>query len=225
MAWRENTLAGVDSAVECGADWVEVDVKLTRDGRLVLLHDATLQRLWNDTGVVASLTLAELAFRIGVPAGYVPTLDDALERSRVHGVPLMVDISTPAEGDAVRAVVAAADGWDRVVLAGDPSALARIRSAAPHANIAMSWELRELPTDSLLERVRPDCFNQLHTLLDTTVVERVHERGMTVCAYTVDDAARVRELAAMGVDAVISNDIRLLRATLATPEVTAHGAH
>jgi myo-inositol-1(or 4)-monophosphatase len=44
--WRENTLAGLDSAADCGADWVEVDVKLTADGELVLLHDFTLNRLW-----------------------------------------------------------------------------------------------------------------------------------------------------------------------------------
>lgn len=198
-----------------GADVVEVDVELTRDGQLVLLHDTTLERLWGVPAAVSTLTLAEVATRTGGGPWAVPTLAHALALARHQRTTLMVDIPAPSEGAAVVELVGAHDAWDLVVLAGDPETLATARRDAPHARIALSWEQPELPQVSLLDRVRPECVNQLHRLLDADAVQRVHDGGMTVCAYTVDTEARMRQLVAMGVDAIISNDIRLLRRTLA----------
>ena len=73
---RENTLASLRSALERGADAVEIDVRLTRDGVPVLLHDSTLKRLWDHDRPLAALSSDEVR---GSPAGGVPTLAEALE--------------------------------------------------------------------------------------------------------------------------------------------------
>jgi glycerophosphoryl diester phosphodiesterase len=70
--WRENTLAGLDSAADCGADWVEVDVKLTADGELVLLHDFTLNRLWGLDRHIGSVSFAELTDATSGLEGHIP---------------------------------------------------------------------------------------------------------------------------------------------------------
>jgi glycerophosphoryl diester phosphodiesterase len=213
---RENTLAGLDSAADCGADWVEVDVKLTADGEPVLLHDFTLKRLWGLDRHVGSVSLAELTNATSGPDWQIPPLGAALAWARDRRLPLMVDIPGRPEGRATVEQVKAMDCLDWVVFAGDPAAMVDVRALAPQARIAMSWEIPQLPGPELLAEARPDYFNQLHTLLDARVVEQVHGLGMQVCAYTVDVTSRMSDLRDMGVDAIISNDIRALVRTVGT---------
>lgn len=221
--WRENTLAGLDSAADCGADWVEADVKLTADGELVLLHDVTLNRLWGWDRRIGSVSFAELTDATSGPEGQIPPLSAALAWARDREAPLMVDIPGRPEGRATVEMVKAMGCLDWVVFAGDPAAMVDVRALAPEACIAMSWELAQLPGPKLLAGARPDYFNQLHTLLDVSVVEQVHDLGIQVCAYTVDGTGLMRELQDMGVDAIISNDIRALVRTVGTlPTGVAH---
>jgi len=81
----ENTLASIRKAIEVGCDYVEVDVRRTRDGALVLMHDSTVDRTTNGRGKVETLTLAEIrALDAGAKRGAawagekVPTFDEAL---------------------------------------------------------------------------------------------------------------------------------------------------
>ncbi len=78
---RENTLPSIRSALRAGAGAVEIDVRLTRDGVPVLLHDATLGRLWHRERALASLTAAEVRALTG---GGVPTLAEALAEITVR---------------------------------------------------------------------------------------------------------------------------------------------
>jgi glycerophosphoryl diester phosphodiesterase len=208
--FRENTLEGLESGADCGADWVELDVKVTADGEAVLLHDLTLHRLWEVDATVEDLTLADLSRLTSTPQWWIPTLDQALQWAAGRGIPLMVDIPRPVEGRATVRRVAAAGRWDLVVFAGDPDALVEVRAYAPHARIAMSWELPHLPDDDLLRAARPDWFNQLHELLTQPMIDEARAAGMAVCAYVVNEPERMRQLAAMGVGAIISDDIRTL---------------
>ena len=74
----ENTLRAIRRAIALGADQVEIDVQLTRDGRLVLMHDATVDRTTNGTGAVADLTLDEIRQLDAGQGEQVPTLDEVL---------------------------------------------------------------------------------------------------------------------------------------------------
>ncbi|TXS06587.1 hypothetical protein EAO73_11150 [Streptomyces sp. col6] len=101
---RENTLSSIRSALERGADAVEIDVRVTRDGVPVLLHDATLDRLWGHDLRLDRLTHQELT---ELTAGGVPTLREALLAAGAHRV--MVDLpglSPPSPIAAIRTVPA-----------------------------------------------------------------------------------------------------------------------
>jgi len=145
---RENTLAGLGSAADCGADWVEVDVKVTADGEPVLLHDSTLKRLWGLDRHIGSMSLAELTTATSGPDWQIPPLGAALAWARDRQLPLMVDIPGRTEGRAAVEMVKAMDCLDWVVFAGDPAAMVDIRALAPQARIAMSWEVPQLPGPS-----------------------------------------------------------------------------
>jgi glycerophosphoryl diester phosphodiesterase len=199
----ENTLPSIEAAIDNGARWVEIDVKLTRDKVPVLLHDRTLNRIWDVPKPVAELDLEDL------PAG-IPTLRCALEFVRGSGVRLLIDLPSPPEAEPSLAVVGKAEFSGSVAFTGDTDALAAVRVALPDAIIAMTWESPWLPREQVFERVRPQFFNQAHQLVTNRSVSVMHDRGLMVSTYTVDDPGRMRQLARRGVDAIISNDIGTL---------------
>src|SRR5690606_21321639 len=89
----ENTLASLRAAQHLGADAVEFDVRATKDGAAVLLHDRTLARLWGCDRPVAELTLAEVRELRGPAGELVPTLAEVIEAVSLQ---LVVDCKVPA---------------------------------------------------------------------------------------------------------------------------------
>ncbi len=197
----ENTLEAVSRGAALGADAVEVDLRLTADGVVVLNHDADLNRLWNQPAAVADLDFA--ALRELVPR--IPTLEEALAAVAPHGVPLVLDVAEPAVALAAHAELGrlGTTAW----FCGHPDALARVRAADAEVCVLLSWYGTTPPSAMLLDAVRPQYFNPEHQFLDAPQVRHWHDRGVKVCTWTVDDPARRDVLLSWGVDAIISNDV------------------
>ncbi|MDX3136213.1 glycerophosphodiester phosphodiesterase family protein, partial [Streptomyces europaeiscabiei] len=118
---RENTLDSLRAGLDLGADAVEFDVRTTRDGVPVLLHDSTLNRLWEVERPLAALSAAELR---GLTADGVPTLADALLTTKDSRV--MVDLPGAVNRRAVRHildVVREYEAEERVYYSADPPTL------------------------------------------------------------------------------------------------------
>lgn len=208
---RENTLESIITAINLGAEWVEVDAKVTADGIAIVLHDDTFERLWGDSRRVSDVSFAELrASPTGHLAG-VPLLSEAIEITAVRNCTLLIDIADTAIAETVARTGAVAATPEAVAFTGDPEGLARIRSLLPQAVIALSWETPGLPDDDVLNRVRPDFVNQASHLVDADFVAVSKRRSMAVSTYTVDSESEMRRLLDLGVNAIISNDIELLR--------------
>ncbi|MDX3050816.1 glycerophosphodiester phosphodiesterase family protein, partial [Streptomyces scabiei] len=124
---RENTLDSLRAGLGLGADAVEFDVRTTRDGVPVLLHDSTLDRLWKVERPLSALSAAELS---GLTAGGVPTLADALLATGDSRV--MVDLPGAVNRRAVRRVldvVREHEAEERVYYSADPPTLLAVRAA------------------------------------------------------------------------------------------------
>jgi glycerophosphoryl diester phosphodiesterase len=98
----ENTLAAYAAAADAGADYVEIDVRTTRDGKLVIHHDPTVDRMTGGHGNVKEMTLAELQ-RLTVQGEKLPSFDDVLEFAR-NRVGLYVDVKDAAVRDLIDAI-------------------------------------------------------------------------------------------------------------------------
>jgi glycerophosphoryl diester phosphodiesterase len=204
---RENTLPSLRSAIERGADAVEIDVRLTRDGVPVLLHDDSLKRLWGHDRPLARLTHAGVAELTG---GGVPTLRDAL--LAVGGHRLMIDLPGATE-ESVRTIVGSVHEYgagERVYYCAGPTAMLAVRAADPSAEIAMTWTRSAPPRAALLEAVRPRWLNYRFGLLGEELTDRVHKDGMLVSAWTVDTRRSMRRLIGYGVDAITTNRVDVL---------------
>jgi glycerophosphoryl diester phosphodiesterase len=220
----ENTLASFESALTVGADLVELDVQRTRDGRVVVLHDGTLERTTDGRGKVFEKTLAEVK---AVSAGYpdrfesryaserVPTLSEALGllkgRTRV-----MIEIkkeSVTAEDteDGIEALTVAdvrraGVAKDVVLISFERRALLRCRARAPEIRRGHLFYRAE--SDDVVAGARAiesDLVMPEKGMLSEALRDRAREAGLKIATWVVDDPAELRDLARFDLYGVGSN--------------------
>ncbi|MCX4819709.1 glycerophosphodiester phosphodiesterase [Streptomyces sp. NBC_01142] len=208
---RENTLPSLRSAIERGADAVEIDVRLTRDGEPVLLHDASLKRLWGHDRPLAELTRAQVRALTG---GGVPTLHEALLAVGEHRV--MIDLPGASQ-QSVRTVVAAVrecGASERVYYCAGPATMLAVRAADPSAELAMTWTTAAPPRPALLEAVGARWLNYRFGLVGRELTDRLHRDGLLVSAWTADTRRTMRRLIGFGVDSITTNRVDALSGVL-----------
>ncbi|MGW7357373.1 glycerophosphodiester phosphodiesterase [Streptomyces sp. NPDC054802] len=209
--FRENTLPSLRSALERGGDAVEIDVRLTRDGVPVLLHDTTLKRLWGHDRPLARLTKAEVD---ALTHGGVPTLREAL--TVLGGHRLMIDLpgATPESVRKVVDTVRDCGAGEHVYYCAGPATMLAVRAADASAEIAMTWTTLAPPRPALLEAVGPRWLNYRFGLVGPELADRVHRDGLLLSAWTADTRRTMRRLIGCGVDSITTNRVDALRAVL-----------
>jgi glycerophosphoryl diester phosphodiesterase len=206
----ENTLPAFDNAVSLGVDGLELDVRFSRDGVVVVHHDRTLERTTNLTGNVDDRLAAELA-----GAG-VPALATVLTRHLDQRMVIELKLNDVALVDAVLDVVRAAGAGDRVCLGSfGLRALRAARRRAPHvatsaAREEVRWALYRSWCRWPVSRVGYAGYQIPEMAGRTRVVSRrfvqdAHAAGLGVQVWTVDDAADAERLLEWGVDALITD--------------------
>lgn len=206
--FRENTLDSLRSALDRGADAVELDVRLTRDGVPVLLHDDTLERLWGVERPLSALSAEEVR---GLTGGRVPTLAQALAATGDSRV--MVDLCgqvTRRTMERILDVVRQIGAGDRVYYSAGAEAMLTVRAADPRAEIALTWTTLAPPRPALLAAIAPRWLNYRFPLVDRDLIARVRRDGQLVSVWTPDTRRSLRRLLELGVDSITTNRIDVL---------------
>lgn len=204
----ENTLAGIRAALSLRVDAIEVDVRGSRDGVPVLMHDETVDRTTNGTGPVQGLTAADLAALDAGNGEPVPTLAQALAAvGRDAG--LFAEIKEPGVEEAVLRELERAGAGDTAVHSFSQRVIGRVKELAPRLPCALITgslppESRErFFADAL--RLQVEAVSVHHSQLDADAVAAAHAHDLLCFAWTVDDPAEVARLLDAGVDGIISN--------------------
>jgi glycerophosphoryl diester phosphodiesterase len=220
LAAPENTLAGFCMAAALDVEWVEFDVRLTSDGRCILLHDDTLDRTTNGSGPASRLTFDEVRrldagswFSPDFAGQPVPGLEETIGLLAQLNLGAVVELkpgpgAEAATGRAAAAVLA--ERWPDalpppLLSSFKPAALAAAREVAPH--LARALLVGGVPRDWRRQIEALDCA-MLHAdqrRLGQSTVETVREAGLPLFAYTVNLPQRAEELFSWGVDAVFSD--------------------
>nr|WP_290370756.1 glycerophosphodiester phosphodiesterase [Ruania suaedae] len=211
----ENTLTAFARGVADGADAIELDVHLSADGELAVIHDATLDRTavgGRRTGAVRDLTWVQLQEAELAGGERIPSLAEALAAIDIE---IHVEIKAPAAAEAVAELVRSSGLASRVTITSfDLDILATVRRMAPAlavgvisraASPAALDAVRTLRAASLAVQVRH---------LDRAVVAHAHADGALVCGWPVLTTADVRSALAAGVDLVTADDPAWCRAEL-----------
>ena len=221
----ENTLPALQAALDAGAQVAEIDVRLTRDGKLVLMHDGDVDRTTDGSGPVKAMTLGEVKkldagrwFDRKYTGIKVPTLDEVLAWSRGR-LGLLVDMKNYPERDPLFidemiATIQRNHAEDFAIPAGfDHPSLAEIHRRQPDWPLEMIIPCRLVDTvhaaraaGSVLVSLEPE-----HAV--KADIEKMHAAGLSVLT-TLLSVEHGRELLDIGVDFFESDDLTLVRKTL-----------
>jgi glycerophosphoryl diester phosphodiesterase len=229
----ENTLEAFRSAVEEGAGGLELDVHMTRDGEIVVIHDATVDRTTDGSGAVAGMTLDELR---NLDAGYrfspgggstypyrgrglrIPTLAEIY--GEFPATCVNVDIKEPQPGaeEAVLRVIRNTGAEERSLVVSDDHAVVRrfrrvsagqISTGASRLEITVFYVLSRLG----LQRLVHPAYDALQVPVDHRGISLVtprfvgaaHSRGVRVDVWTINDPGEMRRLLDLGVDVIMTD--------------------
>ena len=228
----ENTIVAFDEGLSRGSDGLELDVHLSRDGRVVVHHDRTLERTTDATGRVADHAADELArvdagYSFGPDQGYpfrgrgigVPTLAEVLARYRGAQIIIELKMNVPELARATLDVVRSAGALDRVCLGSSGSRVLRevrrlepaVATSAAREEVRWalyrSWCRWPLASDA---RVGYQGYQVPEWAGRTRVVSRrfvdmAHRAGLGVQVWTVDAESDARRLLEWGVDGLITD--------------------
>lgn len=213
----ENTLPAFRLALAQGADGIELDVHASRDGVIVVHHDPAL-RTMDARGAVALHEIASLdANTIAatpLAGGHgAPTLDDVLD---LVGPRATVYIEVKAFGveDALEATLARHPGVRVAVHAFDHRIPVAARQRRPTLAIGLLSTSYPLDLPGFIGAAQCEAFWQHAPLIDRPLVQRAHDLGARVVAWTVNDVGQARTLVDLGVDALCTDTPGLLRSAL-----------
>jgi glycerophosphoryl diester phosphodiesterase len=238
----ENTLEAFRLAVEAGAGGLELDVHMTRDGEIVVIHDETVDRTTDGSGAVAGMTLGELR---NLDAGYrfspdggstypyrgrglrIPTLAEVYEE--LPGACVNTDIKEPQPGaeNAVLQVIRETNTEERSLVVSDGHAVVRRFRRVSGGHISTGASRLEITTFYLLSRlrlerlVRPP-YDALQVPVDyrgiplvtPRFLEAAHARDVRVDVWTINDPKEMRRLLDLGVDLIMTDRPETLASVL-----------
>jgi glycerophosphoryl diester phosphodiesterase len=236
----ENTLQAFRLGLEAGAGGLELDVHMTRDGEIVVIHDATVDRTTDGSGAVGGMTLAELrrldgGYRFSPDGGRthpyrgrgirIPTLAEVYEEFPAACV--NVDIKEPKQGAEEAVLRAMRDSGERSLVVSEDHAVVRrlrrvsgghISTGASRLEITAFYILSKLRLERL---VRP-AYDALQvpvdyrgiSLVTRGFVESAHSRGVRVDVWTINDPAEMRCLLDLGADVIMTDRPETLASVL-----------
>lgn len=210
----ENTLEALTEAVRRGADGVELDVRSTADGALALHHDAEIEGL----GPVSGLTVAQLPGSVPLLEPVLDALNGALVNIEIKNFPTEAGYE-PEELTARRVVALLAErrGRDRVIISSFSAASLDAVVAADPELVTGFLTTADYDQDRALARALESGWKALHPhfrALRPDLVAAAHGHGLTVNTWTVNAADQIAAAVAMGVDAVITDDVATALAVL-----------
>lgn len=227
----ENTLAAIDVGAHFGHTMIECDAKLSSDEQVFLLHDDTLERTSNGSGIAGNLKWAQLVL-LDAGSWYgdefagerLPLLSQVATRCRQYGMMANIEIK-PTAGLEIRTgeVVSLAV---RQLWQGQVAPL--LSSFSIDALEAAQKVAPELPRGLLLDEWRGDwqiLTEQLdcisihlnHELLDENRIEMLKRAGLYILVYTVNEPSRAEQLLKWGVDAICTDRIDIIKSSLENP--------
>lgn len=229
----ENTLASIGKGLEMGADMVEIDVHLSKDGEVMVIHDANLGRTTSGTGEIQSKTLVELKeldagswFSETFSKEEIPTLQEVIDLMNGKAK-LLIELKNDSENKIYRGLAEKtmeivnrnqAKSWC-ILQAFDSEYLWEIANSEQNTDKAFEFhklieaDFNPLPIyidtkmrfGTLEKSIGFQAINPYFIFLDKDKVQKIHSEGFKIFTYTVNEEADMRKIISFAVDGIITN--------------------
>lgn len=217
----ENTIASIMEAVTLGADCSEIDVQLTKDGQVILLHDVTFKRVAGISSRVSELTYEEIQnINVGAYKGeaiefHAPTLDEVIDVCIITGMKLNIELKNYYNNeilpDEVVRIIKEHDFESNCVISSySIPFLKRVKELCPEISVGLITSSASLTT-YINNYKYVDFFSINYYALSPSIVMYVHARNKKAFCWTPSNHFTIETAIRMGADSIITNNVTLAR--------------
>lgn len=226
----ENTLAAMRCGANYGFDMVEFDVKLSKDNILILLHDDDVQRTSNRQGLAAEMTFEELstldmgqwhsAYYAGEP---LPRLESIIRFNQENNIFCNIEIKPCPGREKItgKLVAEAVSAWFKntstppLISSFSIASLEAFQKVAPEFALALLCDEYTPDIKKAAKKLACIAVNPDQSTLTEKLIKTIHKDGYKICAWTVNDYLRAKELLQWGCDAIFTDELERIPASMA----------
>jgi len=228
--YPENTMIAFEKAVELGANGIETDVQMTKDGVLVLIHDESVERTTNGLGYVKDYSYNELKklnsssyMKNYSGKTYIPTVDEFLLFAKTHDLYINFEFKNSIfpynkmENKLIDAILRSGID-DKVILSSfNHYSLVRCKEICPHIKTGILYMEALYRPEAYCVSVKADALHPYYLSVDNNVITSAQKVGIKVNPFTINDEKTMKNFISIGVDGIITNyPDKLKRALLKT---------
>ncbi|MCP8304710.1 MAG: glycerophosphodiester phosphodiesterase [archaeon] len=207
----ENTLRAIEGALKVRADMIEVDVRSSKDGRIVVIHDESVDRTTKGKGYVKDLTLEELEKLDAGKGERIPTLKEVIDSVRQKAI-LVIEIKVMNIEESVVKIVER-EGIEKgaIITSFYHPIVRKVKEINPIIKTGVIFKCHPIRPSELALSAHAKALFPEYKYVSQEMVEEAHEHELEVYPWTVDDLDKVNYLIKMGVDGVVTNKPDILK--------------
>ncbi len=199
----ENTLRALAKGMEC-ADFVEVDVRMSKDGVPMIMHDRTLERTTNGIGMVKDFTLEQLKELDAGKGEKIPTLQEVLDLVRDRG--LLVEIKEAGSEEKICGMIKESGVRNVILVSFNPGSLRNSKEMLPDTKTGIIYSRAAENPSRLALGIKANILLPKYDLVSRELVEISHRHDLMVFPWTLNTNHEIRRAADMGVDGFATDD-------------------
>ncbi len=219
----ENTLKAFRKAIELKADYIELDVRMSKDNEVVIFHDPDIFSIAAEPGLVKNKTLKELKSLDVGEGERIPTFREVIELSN-HKVNLIMHIGAAHMEAQIINLLREYDYIEMTIISCMIHRyLFKYRKLEPNLKLAAlvnlysetlpKWDVRKNLIDTATNN-KFYAINPEYHIVDTQFITYAHQKNLKIFVWTVNEESIMRKLITLGVDGIMTDDIALLNQVL-----------
>jgi glycerophosphoryl diester phosphodiesterase len=207
----ENTLRSFRMAIDAHCDRTELDVRLSKDGEVIVIHDENVSRVTNGKGTVKNKTLIELKKLNCIDGQKLPTLQEVIDLCKGK-INLQIELKVPGTPRAVHNLILKNNLIENVaIISFFPNLLREIKKLNPKLQVGLLFNKYNKKLWEYAKQIPLDFIGPRHDAVKRKIVERAHKLGMFVYVYHVNNHSLGKRLIALGVDELGTDFPRLFK--------------
>lgn len=205
----ENTLESFSKAINEGADMIELDVRVTKDNKLIVIHDKDVKRMTREYGVVRELTLKEIK-RLKIRDNTIPTLQEAIDFIKGKA-DLNIEIKSPGISHEIAKIVENNNLVNNVLVSSFlPWSLKLIKERNPKIKTALLFKI-PLKSVTLARAIGCDAIHPYYLAAWKGVIKEARKYGLRIHVWTLNNKLLIKRFIKLGVHGIITDKPKLMR--------------
>ncbi len=226
--YPENTMIAFEKAIEAGADGIELDVQLTKDGEVVIIHDESIDRTTDGKGLVVSFTCEELkkydasyTYRGQMGFNPIPTLREYFELVKDMNIITNIELKTGVNEyhgieQKVWDLIKEYNLTDRIIISSfNHYTILRMKAIAPELVYGLLTETWYVDAGKYTHNLGVQCYHPQFANMTKEIVKEIKSHGVQINAWTVNKEETMRDLIEKGIDGIIGNFPELTKKIIA----------